>query len=369
MHVTLSVDALAPNLSGIGRYCWELANGLLGDQRIDTMAFSYGNAWVGQPADLLRHVCPRPRRRPLRLHFDRWWRHGRHHPRIYHSPNYFLPDWAEGGVATVHDLSVFHYPETHPDSRVEAFERNFENTIARAGLVLTDCEWMRKEVLAFTGIEPTKVIAVPLGVSPAFRPRAHAEIAEALSPYGLPIGDYGLCVSTLEPRKRIDELLHAWRDLPRSIRDKHPLVLAGGDGWRNESLTAHIQAGKSEGWLRHLGYVPESILPALYAGARTFAYPSRYEGFGLPPLEAMACGVPTLVSTGTCLEEVTAAGAARVDASDTDAMRDVLVRLLEPGQWRDDLASAGVQVASRYTWATCVDQTIAAYEILVKKGF
>ncbi len=369
MHVTLSVDALAPNLTGIGRYCWELVSGLGDDPRIESMAFSYGKAWMDEPGDLLHDTSSRPRRRPLRLHWDRWRQHGRHRPRIFHAPNYFLPDWADGGVATVHDLSVFHYPETHPDDRIAAFERNFESTIARAGLILTDCEWMRKEVVAFTGIDPAKVIAVPLGVSPAFRPREEAEIFKALSLYGLPIGDYGLCVSTLEPRKRIDKLLQAWRHLPRNLRDKHPLVLAGGAGWRNESLTAQIRAGESEGWLRYLGYMPEHTLPALYAGARAFAYPSCYEGFGLPPVEAMACGVPTLVSTGTCLEEVTASGALRVDTDDTVAIRDALVRLLEPGQWRDDLTSAGVQVASRYTWAACVNQTIAAYEILVKKGF
>lgn len=369
MHVTLSVDALSPNLGGIGRYCWELASNLGDDSRVDHMAFSHGATWIADPADLLDEAgSARHRKKPWRKHVDRWWNHGRFDRRIFHSPNYFLPDWAEGGIATVHDLSVFRYPETHPVERVRAFEKNFSATIARAGLILTDCQWMRDEVVEFTGLTHDKVLAVPLGISADFHPRPRAALEHALAAYKLPIGEYGLCVSTLEPRKRIGHLLKAWRELPAALRNRHPLVLAGDKGWSNAALLAQIEQGEHEGWLRYLGYVPEALLPALYAGARAFAYPSLYEGFGLPPLEAMASGVPTLVSVGTCLEEVTSSGAMLIDPEDITVMRDALVTMLEPGQWRDNLSSAGVQMASQYTWAACIDQTVSAYEAVLKKG-
>lgn len=369
MHVTLSVDALTPNLGGIGRYCWELASRIGADPRVDNVAYSLGAGWIEHPERLVRGSGTAPtRRQPWRNRFDRWWHHSRFVDRVYHAPNYFLPDWAEGGVATIHDLSVFKFPETHPVERIKAFEANFSTTIKRAGLILTDCEWMREEVIAFTGLPRTRVQAIPLGVSPEFRPRSIAEIAPELAEFNLPIGEYGLCVSTLEPRKRIDKLLHAWKAMPEALRNRHPLILAGGAGWCNDALMAQIERGQQEGWLRYLGYVPEARLPALYAGARVFAYPSQYEGFGFPPLEAMASGVPTLVSGSTCLEEVAGAGAVVADPEDIPALCERLSQMLEPGEWREQLSSGGIQITARYSWSACIELTVGAYRSILQES-
>lgn len=366
MHVSLSVDALSPSLSGIGRYCWELARGLGHDARVDSMSYFTGARWVGDPASLLASSHPKTSAPHWSRSLKRWFNHGRFSDRLVHSPNFFLPEWGAGGVVTVHDLSVFKHPETHPADRIRAFDTGFAASVGRAGLILTDCEWIRQEVLTFTGLPAARVMAVPLGIAPEFHPRDAAEVGPVIARFGLLHGQYGLCVSTLEPRKRIGHLVRCWADLPAQLRSRYPLVIAGGDGWCNDSLMQQIEQGQAEGWLHYLGYVNEAELPLLYAGARIFAYPSQYEGFGLPPLEAMASGVPTLVSAGTCLEETAGPAAVLADPEDDAGFRELLIRLLSDERWRSELSSAGVKLASQYDWKRCIEQTVDAYQFLLQ---
>lgn len=362
MRVSLSVDALSPNLSGIGRYCWELARGLRTDERITGLRYFVDDKWISDPEVLLKSDSVAKNQTRWRDSLELWWNHRRTKNHIVHAPNYFLPDWAERGVSTVHDLSVFKFPETHPVERVKAFQAKFAATVSRAELIVTDSEWVRREVIDFTGIKPEKVVAVPLGIGREFRPRNDDELVAFTSRHGLWINGYGLCVSTLEPRKRIGHLINAWRLIPKGLRERYPLVLAGGLGWRNESLLAQIELGEAEGWLRYLGYVNEADLPLLYAGARVFAYPSQYEGFGFPPLEAMACGVPAIVASGTCLEETAGAAAAVIDPEDTLGFAEELIRIIEDDSLHSEMASAGIEHASCYSWTHCVAATVSAYQ-------
>lgn len=367
MQVSLSVDALSPNLSGIGRYCWELARGVATDDRVAKLRYFIGRSWLNDPTSLLQPgFTARPAGR-WRGRFDQWWNHERLTQPIVHAPNYFLPDWAEGGIATIHDLSVFKYPETHPAERIKAFENGFAATVQRARMILTDCEWIRREVIDFTGLPADRVTAVPLGVGPEFHPRPAGDLAAFTARHGLPLGDYGLSVSTLEPRKRIGHLIAAWRGIPTALRRRHPLVIAGGSGWRNESLLAEIESARAEGWLYCLGYVSETELPLLYAGARIFAYPSQYEGFGFPPLEAMASGVPTIVAGKTCLEETASPAAAVIDPADIEAFTAMIEQLLTDDAERARLSSAGRQHTSQYEWKQCIVRTVDAYQTLLQE--
>jgi alpha-1,3-rhamnosyl/mannosyltransferase len=281
---------------------------------------------------------------------------------LVHGPNYFLPLLAETGIVTVHDLSVFRYPDLHPAKRVQDFERNLRRSIEQAQQLVTDCETIRSEVIDFAGLAPERVTAVPLGISEEFRPVTLEERAPVLRRHGLPLSGYGLTLSTLEPRKRIDRLLSAWRELPRQARDRYPLVIAGAAGWNNAALHTEIERAAAEGWVLPLGFVAEADLPAIYSGAALFAYPSIYEGFGLPPLEAMASGVPTIVAAGSCLVEVTKGAAMVAHPDDIADFTRILLQALEDNQWRNEAILAGIQVASGYTWEGCVDQTVAVYQ-------
>ena len=207
VRVALSVDALSPQLTGIGRYCWELAQRLPAHREVECVDYYIGDRRIADPARLLseRTHQTRPFYRKLlaplgnvraRLRARR--------ADVVHGPNYRLPSWAETGIVTVHDLSVFKFPSMHPASRVAEFEREFRRTMDRVGHVITDSETIRQEVIGFTGLPLSSVTAVPLGVRSEFRPIGESERAHVLNRYRLPPTGYGLTVSSLEPRKRID---------------------------------------------------------------------------------------------------------------------------------------------------------------------
>lgn len=359
MEVTLWVDALQPQLSGIGRYTWELSRGLSRHRDVTKLNCYARGRLVGDPAPLLKGELP-PRSRLFKGIQGRLDRRAIR-ASLFHGPNYFLPSFVERGVITVHDLSVFKYPETHPVERVKHFERDFASALGRAQHIVTDTETIRKELLTEFGLPPERVSAVHLGVDSAFGPRLHSEVAKTLDSRGLSYAGYGLCVSTLEPRKKISELIAAWRRLPGSLRSRFPLALAGGAGWQNEGLHAEIAQGAAEGWLRPLGFVAENELPHLYAGASLFVYPSTYEGFGLPPLEAMASGIPVLVAARSCLPEVCGPAALYVDPDDDQSFPLVLQRALEDEAWRSRSVKVGLARALTFTWERCVQNTVAAY--------
>ena len=355
-RVTLWIDAITPNPSGIGRYAWQLAKGLSSREDLEVRFFGR-NRIIDDPTLLLRNA-PFPRRQNA---LRRWWDRRALKASLVHGPNYFLPSFAETGVITIHDLSVFRYHETHPADRVLAFEREFDRSLARAAHVITDTETVRAELIDSFSLRPDQVTAVPLGVDPSFRPHAAHLLEPTLRNWGLQQGQYGLCVSTLEPRKKISELLAAWRRLPRATRDAYPLVLCGGAGWRNEALQRQVEDGVAEGWLRHLGFVPEAMLPALYAGAAMFIYPSIYEGFVLPPLEALASGVPVMVSGRSCLPEVCGDAARYLDPDDGQGFTAAIERNLADAEWRADSLQRGVDRARQFSWGRCIDGTVAIY--------
>ncbi|ASL48449.1 Glycogen synthase [Burkholderia sp. AD24] len=363
MKLILSVDALVPPLTGIGRYTWELARHYSAQRwNVDSVRYFRPNEWIADPEELLRSPVPLRKRGYLRRQIPKSWRAwalGKQmRGAVFHAPNYFLPNCVDSGIVTVHDLSVFKYPETHPLQRRRHFEAGFASTLARAAHIITDSEAIRLEVADFFGWPLDRITAIPLGVSEAFRPRVESELAEFLRNRGLVFNNYSLCVSTLEPRKRVDQLVRAYGRLPLAWRQRFPLVLAGSSGWLSEDLQIEVKRGEEEGWLRYLGFVPEAELPELYAGARAFFFPSAYEGFGLPVLEALASGVPTLTSNCSSLPEVASGAAWLVQPDDADALLDGIEHVLLDEAWRAAAVERGLRVAGQLNWAACASRTL-----------
>jgi glycosyltransferase involved in cell wall biosynthesis len=357
VRVALSVDALGPRLTGIGRYCLELVRGVPAVPGVGDIRYFRGPHWLDDPEALLAEGWAPARRG----RFGHWLDQRRNQrtmgTSVVHGPNFFLPDWAEHGVITVHDLSVLLYPETHPAERVRDFERRFKSSLDRASAIITDSEAVRSEIIAMLGVSGERVKAIPLGVS-MVATRADPQL---LGQSGLVPGGYTLCVSTFEPRKRIDDLVRAYGLLDPALRRAVPLVLAGASGWRNDALNSLIEVGVGEGWVKRLDFVSDQFLGSLYGGARLFVYPSRYEGFGLPPIEAMFHGVPTIVGNAATLVEVTKGAARTVDASDIEAFATLLAASLEDRAWQAVAATAGRAVAESYRWADCVAATVEVY--------
>jgi alpha-1,3-rhamnosyl/mannosyltransferase len=374
MKVILAVDAINPPLTGIGRYTWELANRIPAMPGVDSTLFFSRGRWVSEVGRLLeqpparlaakRHlVRSRLARFAYRLLSPSLLRHRlRAFPdHLFHGPNFYLPPCSGPAIATIHDLSIFRFPQFHPSERVGFMHREIPMSLKRASFLITDSEFVRQEIIEFFGWPADKVRVVPLGVPEEFRPRGVEDTAAVLAKFGLVYGCYALCVATIEPRKNIETLLSAYEALPHALRNRYPLVLAGGRGWRSESIHTRIEQGERQGWLRYLGYVSEVELPLLYAGGRGFVYPSLYEGFGLPVLEAMASGVPVLSSNRSSLPEVASGATLLVEPEDVQAMTEGIRVLLEDEEWRSAAARRALAAAAQYSWENTARNTVAVY--------
>jgi len=374
VRVVLGIEALHPPLTGIGRYALSLARGLRRHPGVGTARYYAHGRWVAEPAALLnpgrplnvlrRHVPLRPLARRIfhgvsgavaraRLTGYRDW--------VFHAPSFLAPDLGARVVCTVHDLSHLRMPECHPRDRVEHLTRELPRTLERSAHVIAVSEFVRAELIAEFGLQPDRVSAVHHGVDRSFRPRDAASLDAVLDRFGLRRAGYVLAVATLEPRKNLERLLEAHARLPAALRRAFPLVLVGGRGWQNEALMRRIERARAEGDPRWPGYVPETDLPFLYAGAAGFAFPSLYEGFGLPVLEAMASGVPVLTSNRAALPEIAGGAALLVEPeSVTDIARE-LERLLADSAWRERAMTLGIERAGAFTWEACVDRTVEIY--------
>lgn len=363
MKVALSIEAINPPLTGIGRYTLELATRMPFCPEIDDLLFIRHRRTVPNPTAFLQTGSVV--RRPFGW-IPRWVNRKltplRCRGRVFHGTNFFLPPFAEKGVITLHDLSVAKFPETHPAERLRHYEEAFATSLSLAWQIITPSETIRREVITMFGWPEERITAIPHGVAPHFRPCDDtAWLRPLLARYGVSPGHYFLSVATIEPRKKIDRLIEAYRLLPKTTQDKYPLVLVGHKGWKSEYLHDLITTCDRQGWLHYTGYVSEFELTLLYQGALCFVYPSIYEGFGMPVAEAMACGVPVLTSNRSCLPEITQGAALLVDPDDLEAFSAALQHALEGESWRQETARSGLVVAQNYRWESSVKQTVAVY--------
>lgn len=360
----IGIDALSPKLSGIGRYTKELCFGMAAHPEIASVKFFRSGRWYTKPHHFLTSDKPPRTFPPLFKFLRRAGNEGGFAGRLYHGPNYFVPPEAERSVITVHDLSVLRFPELHHMARRIDFERNFARSLDQANHIITDSWFVKSEMEKFLGVAANRVTAIPLGVDPVFfAPRDVMADRRVLKKMGLAKRSFALCVATLEPRKGLDKALCAFRTARERERALpcDCLVIAGAAGWEDDALRAVLEPAVARGEVLLLGYVTEAQLLALYAQAEVFLYPSVYEGFGLPPLEAMAAGTPAVVSSRASMPEVVGDCALTVDPDDIDAFAAAIVRALTDFEWRNSATSAGKQHANHFTWKRCVDETVSVY--------
>lgn len=279
---------------------------------------------------------------------------------LYHEPNYIPWRCELPTVATIHDLSVLLYPEWHPIERVKYFETHFYRGLKRCVHLITDTECVRQEIINKLGIHPAHLSTVHLGVRPNFRPLPTEQVTPLLKKLNLQPG-FLLHVGTIEPRKNLLRLMQAYGDLPQPLREKHPLVLVGGWGWKTERIRDYYETtGRHQGVIK-LGYVPDEDLPALYNGARALVFPTQYEGFGLPPLEMLACGGVALCSTAGSVGEIMPRDQRMLSPEDVCAWRDAMRELLTGDDFWRGLRRGSLEHASRFTWENCARQTWDVY--------
>jgi glycosyltransferase involved in cell wall biosynthesis len=256
-------------------------------------------------------------------------------------------------VVTVHDLTALLYPETH-NAKVRLSILPFlERSLEKARRVVAVSQATAADLTFHFPECAARVRVVYEGVDPSFTPASPGEVQAIRRELGAPDG-YILYIGTLEPRKNVHVLLSAWEALRQENPETPPLVLAGGAGWHSRSLLARLAAlGNGDhgvSGVRYLGRVEQDHLVRLFQGASVFAYPSLYEGFGLPPLEALACGVPTVVSNTASLAEVTGGAALKVDAQDAAGLAAALRQILSEPARAAELSRRGLLRAERFRW-------------------
>ncbi|MDQ6747540.1 MAG: glycosyltransferase family 4 protein [Candidatus Dormibacteraeota bacterium] len=281
---------------------------------------------------------------------------------VCHFTNYLAPLLSRvPTVVTFHDMSIYLEADGHPKKRVLVHRALMPIVARRAAAIITDTESARRDVIARLKVDPGRVHAVLLGTSPRFRVieggDALQDVARRLS---LP-PEFALFVGTLEPRKNLTRVVEAMHRL-RTGGVTVPLLLAGGTGWKNESLMARIEELDMADSVRFLGHVAEEDLPALINLATVFVFPSLYEGFGLPILEAMACGVPVVTSRGGATGEVAGDAALTVAATDTAEIADGVGSVLADASLRQRLRDAGLRRAAGFSWETAARETAEIYD-------
>lgn len=379
MRVAFNATSLLSPLTGIGQYSRHLALGLAGHPEIEA-DFFYGAVWsrevrsdppaaVASALPWLRKHVPGSYalRRIVQNH--RFAAHAK--PArfdIYHEPNILPLPFDGPTVVTVHDLSWIRYPQAHPVERVRAMSKHFEPGLRRASLILTDSEFVKRELIEVFGLQPERIRPVMLGVEALFRPMTSDETRQVLQAHQLTHGQYLLAVGTLEPRKNLQVALRAFMQMPERIRQRLPLVLVGMKGWRTSELERQIAPMVQAGEVRQLGYLPREELAAIVAGATTLIYPSVYEGFGLPPLEAMACGVPVIASNVSSIPEVVGDSGVLIDPQDVDSLRHAIEAMIAAPEARAAMGARALARSANFSWDQCVTETVDAYRQVLSKS-
>ena len=402
INVGIDTDILHSSLTGVGNYCFHTLSALLHDNSGDhsdhssDLAFTAfsGLGWrsfsisdldriaalhrkhsksASIPATSLQkarlaartHVANsdltrRMLRRIATLPFRSFASKGRLD--LYHAFKYLpIAEIDVPVLPVIYDLSFVRFPEAHPRYRLAALER-LPSIAARAPFVHTISEFSRREIADVYGYPPERIIVAPPAASDVFRPLGAAATQAAIARFDLALHRYFLAVGTLEPRKNLKTLISAYARLTWAERNAAPLVIVGSPGWGNLDLPKETDALIADGSLRFLGAVTDDELRGLYEGAVALLYPSIYEGFGMPVVEALACGTQVAHSAGTSMDEITAGlSTLRTHATNVDGWHTILQELGgAPERVSEDRDERIVQ-ARHFSWDASAAKVKAVY--------
>jgi len=284
---------------------------------------------------------------------------------LYHCPDFVLPPLRRArGILTVHDLAFLMRPDC-ADHRLRAYlEEVVPRSVRRADFIIADSENTRNDLVVLLGVKPSSVAVVPGGVEDRFtRVEDAAELDQARRRLGVGEAPFVLSIGVIEPRKNLNRLMDAFRVLKErgNVPANLKLVLAGGKGWLYDAIFEHHAASPVRDDILLPGFVSDDMLPAIYSTAEALAFPSLYEGFGLPILEAMACGTPVVASRASCLPEVADGASLLVDPNNVDGLASALELALMDNDVRSRLMRQGVERAANYTWRRAAEQLLSVY--------
>ena len=374
MRVGLDGSSLGDQLTGVGHYTFELARALAANYPSDQFAL------ISPKPFHARIVEQAERDRLPNLEFinpkssairGRWWSFDlpRYLKRagldLFHGTNYEIPLWRRRrSIVTVHDLSSLLYPQLHRKPLARRMRLRLPLAVKLSKAIITPTGAVKRELCSHLNVKPGKVTAIHEAPRESFRPLSRVQASLMRTRLGVE-DDFLLFVGTLEPRKNLLTLLKAYAEVLGETRFRPQLVVAGGEGWLMEETFRFVAAAGIGERMRLIGYVNDDELRALYSLCRAFIYPSLYEGFGLPPLEAMACGAPVIAGRIPALEETIGGAAMLVDPLDVPALTAAITDVCENEKQRKKLIAAGPAHAASFSWGRAAQATYEVYRQVV----
>ena len=359
-------------MSGIGWYTYNLARSLMELEKIE-LTFFYQNRlsknlflqkkFLHQRiSSLFRNSIPFSyffKRKYSQFFFEKIIKNNSFD--LYHEPNFLAFDSQVNSIITVHDLSWLHHPEVHPQRRVKFFNSRLETIAKSNSRIIVDSFFTKEDLHKSLNISKDNIDVVYLGVEKSFYPRGESKDQSLLKKHRLKYKKFILLVGTLEPRKNFITALRAYSSLSKEIRKQYPLVFVGGDGWLNDEFDKICYPLIQSGEVRMLGYLNSEDIKAIISASKVFVFPSLYEGFGLPILEAMASGTPVVSSNSSCLPEVTGNFALLSDPLDEKGFMKSIYQVLHDNDLEEKLIRSGLNHAKKFTWENCAKNTMKTY--------
>lgn len=381
MDIGIDVTAALTQGGGIGRYTRELIHALVAVDNTNRYRFFSAKPPtvlpVPTPLPQAEHVTHRPAPLDERWLYRLWYRLRLPLPvqwvtgklDLFHSPDFVLPP-VNGRIPTlltVHDLSFVHYPHVFPERLVTYLNQVVPWSIDRATHILADSAATRNDLLDIWQVPPEKVTVLYSGVHERFQPvHDAAKITAVRQKYHLAEWPYLLSVGTLQPRKNYQMLIRAFAPLADKV--PHHLVISGGKGWLYDEMLAEVARQGLTGRVHFVGFVDDADLPTLYSAATLFVFPSLYEGFGLPLLEAMGCGTAVLTSNSSSLPEVAGEAAQQLPPDDQLAWTETMHTLLTTPERREMLIQQGDEQVKKFSWQASARQLLKIYQHLLSNA-
>ena len=373
MHIGFHYTSALRQQGGIGRYTRELINTLaiLDTKNRYTLLVSKDSPLDKLPTlpdNFQVKVMPLTEKIMTilwhRLYLPLWVDVGGGAYDIFHSPNFILPPlYNTCGLLTVHDLSFMKYPHKTVPKLQKWLSKTVPHSIKRATHVLADSMSTKNDLETMLNVPSKKISVVGAGVESRFKPIIDTHILNHVrQKYNLPT-KFILGLSTLEPRKNFEGLIQAFNHVEPFFSDMH-LVIAGGKGWLYESIFAEAESSSVSDKIHIIGFVDDDDLPAIYSMAEVFAYPSYYEGFGIPVLESMACGTPVVAADNSSLPEVMGEAGIMVPATDITALAVAIKELCCDHALRERYIQRGFEQASKFTWGKTADILLNVYSMI-----
>ena len=369
MRIGLDGQPLIKPRTGVGHYTFELARALAALRPEDSFELI---APAAPPASISREIETIPNLRMVDVKpsvlMRRWWSIGlsrytrRARLDLFHGTNYQLPLMnAKGSVVTVHDLSIFTHPETHDARLARRARRRLPLILGAASHIITPTQAIKDELAARFNLDPIRITVTPEAPRRSFFPLKLEDTTDVRQRLGIE-NEFILCVGTIEPRKNLQTLVRAFERISHQIDRGLQLVIAGGEGWLTNDFDRLLRESHSRQRILLTGYLDDVELRSLYSSCSVFVYPSLYEGFGLPPLEAMACGAPVIASRIRAHEETLENNARLIEPTDDSALAGAILDLLQDEKARESLVNAGLAHVAKFSWRKTAEMTWEVYE-------